>query len=1851
MSASARWADLYNQTPLCDVPRHYAGLNGAPFLLEYLTEVLRRCPPGGRTLETGVGSGYGAVWLSERGLRAEGIDYAPALVERARLVNNVLGGRASFRVGDLFDLYPDPHSAARGRYDVIHHQGVLEHFPAPQIRAALAQQVALADWVVFSVPSVFYPFAPEFGDERLLPLEEWARVLAPFDVAGLRYYGDPRLGGKEHVLGVLRGAPAAPALRALMRPGAEPYPAGVSAVVHTRNEARHIAACLETLTGWADETIVCDMESEDATVEIARRYTDNIVRHPRIPNFDRARNVSAMRAACRWVFYLDADERVPPGLGPALRALIDGPDPPFAALLIPFRHHFAGRWMRCLYPGYTAPRLLRNGRFHFNPRLHSGAQVDGPVLSFPPDDPGLALEHFSFDSLAHYLEKLNRYTDGEAADMHRDGRPFHWQDAVAHFVADFQAYYDRGGAPQDGVHGFLYSFLSAFYRFEQHAKLYERRFRGGQLQPPEEQVPAGAEEVLEFALAAARRRPRPAPTEVRLAAGGAPVVWSGPLLDPSGYGDEVRQLVLALEETGAAGGEETREAGGETGAAGGPGGAQGEEAAGGDGAAGGPVAAQVTPWGEREAPLGAGERRRLEALTRRAAAPGFVQVVHNFAPLFRRDPRARAAVGRTMFETDRLPADWVRACNAMDAVWVPGEFNRGTFARAGVAEDKLMVVPGCLDPGPFRDAPARGAARAGLPASVQEALAGDAFVFLAVFDWTLHKGWDVLLRAFLEEFAGEGRAGEPDVRLLLRVWSSLGLGADGIRAQAAACVREALGADVAARELSARGRVWFAFEHLDPEGLVALYGASGAYVLPSRGEGWGRPYLEAMASGLPVIGTGWGGSTAFMTPETSLLVDYDLADVPERGWREVPAYRGHRWAEPRAAHLRALMRRVVADREEAGRLGERARRHVAAHFSRAAVGPLVAAAAAQVRARHTPHPVMAPAAPGAGASQAPGATGPPHVSPPDAVPIRVRWEGAQLRWHSLAHVNRELCLGLLDPALVGPPGVELSVCPTEAPEFGPDGDPRLARLAARAFAPLSGPADVHVRHGFPPRLGPADEGRLVLVQPWEYGYLPREWVPQIAAHVAEVWCYSRYVREVYRASGVAEARLRLLPLGVDASVFRPDAPPYVFTTEAGAAETPEGLRGRFVFLYVGGTIHRKGADVLLEAYRRAFGPADAVALVVKDTGTRTVYRDQNEAARIREMIADPAMPRVVYLDEELPAHRLAGVYAAADCLVAPYRGEGFCLPALEAMACGTPVIVPAGGPTDDFVDEAVGWRVAAARRPCPEGRVGPWECVGLPWMFEVDPDDLAGLLREVRQDPGLARRKGEAAARRVASGWTWGHSAAAAAGLLGDLRSRAVPGWTGLAPTGAEPEGGRAARGEGPPGRERPGPPPAEAPPRPVTAPPLPALPVQWRPPAAVRAGEDTRLEPARRHGGPTISLCMIVRDEERVLGDCLRSVCPWVDEVVVVDTGSTDRTPEIARAHGARVESFAWCDDFSAARNASLAHATGDWIFWMDADDTLPEDCGRRLHDLALRAPERTAGLIVQVQIPPGPGEAGCTVVDHVKLFRNGLGLRFEGRIHEQILEPIYRAGSQVERTDLYVVHSGYDHSPEGQRRKRARDLRLLELDLRDRPDHPFVLFNIGMTAFHMKEYDRARAALERCLALSRPQESTVRKVYAMLAGCLQGQGDVAGAVARAEQGLALYPRDPELLFRAGVLHHQAGDLAAAEASYLRLLTDREVGHIDSLDVSMTGFKAHHNLALVYQDMGRWAEAEAQWRAAVGQEPGFGPSWAGLAELCRRQGRLAEFEAAAERAALLDPALAQRLRPRAGGPDPGGQA
>ena len=374
----------------------------------------------------------------------------------------------------------------------------------------------------------------------------------------------------------------------------------------------------------------------------------------------------------------------------------------------------------------------------------------------------------------------------------------------------------------------------------------------------------------------------------------------------------------------------------------------------------------------------------------------------------------------------------------------------------------------------------------------------------------------------------------------------------------------------------------------------------------------------------------------------------------------------------------------------------------------------------------------------------------------------------------------------------------------------------------------------------------------------------------------------------------------------------------------------------------------------------------------------------------------------------------------------------------------------------------------------------------------------------------------------------------------------------------------------------------------------------------------------------PLISLCLIARDNAGTIEACLQSIKPWVDEMVVVDTGSVDSTPRIAERLGAKVFHFPWCDDFSAARNESLRHASGRWLFWMDSDDVIDEKNGRELKRLASGDhADDLLGYVIKVHCP-GPNNvdgSDMTVVDHVKLIRNRPDLRFECRIHEQILPAIRRAGGIVAWTDLFVVHAGYDHSERGQARKLERDFRLLNLENRERPNHPFTLFNLGMTCADTGEFERAIGYLRESISFSTEGESHVRKAYSLLVYSLTNSGRTEEAENEARKALRMFPRDEELRFRLGIILHELGRLAEAVEVYEELILHGDDRHFTSSDASLRGFKARQNLALVACDMKDWEKAIKLWKSVVEEIPSYRQGWKGLGDAQLAAGRITDLQ------------------------------
>jgi glycosyltransferase involved in cell wall biosynthesis len=333
------------------------------------------------------------------------------------------------------------------------------------------------------------------------------------------------------------------------------------------------------------------------------------------------------------------------------------------------------------------------------------------------------------------------------------------------------------------------------------------------------------------------------------------LVWLGPLRDPSGYSDEARGFLRALENAGAE-----------------------------------PVG---LPMGglDADAGLTPGDLAMLNRqAARRAVAP--IVAVHHYVPGPEQPVAGEALnVARVMFETDSVPDAWLPCLASRDEVWVPGRHNVETFATAGVPEEKLRILGGTLDFDLF--APGAPPLDLGAPEA--------SFVFVTNFDFSERKGWTQLIRAWSRAFAPT----DP-VCLVLKTGSYWSDDSE-VRERIEGFVRRELGGP----ERLAPLKIYTGT--LPANELPRFYAGADAYVLASRGEGWGRPYMEAMAMGLPTIASRWSGNLEFMNDGNSWLVDGELVPVPDDADLINDLYRGHRWFDPDVDALAAAMQEVAGD--------------------------------------------------------------------------------------------------------------------------------------------------------------------------------------------------------------------------------------------------------------------------------------------------------------------------------------------------------------------------------------------------------------------------------------------------------------------------------------------------------------------------------------------------------------------------------------------------------------------------------------------------------------------------------------------------------------------------------------------------------------------------------------------------------------------------------------------------------------------------------------------------------------------------------------------------------------------------
>lgn len=264
------------------------------------------------------------------------------------------------------------------------------------------------------------------------------------------------------------------------------------------------------------------------------------------------------------------------------------------------------------------------------------------------------------------------------------------------------------------------------------------------------------------------------------------------------------------------------------------------------------------------------------------------------------------------------------------------------------------------------------------------------------------------------------------------------------------------------------------------------------------------------------------------------------------------------------------------------------------------------------------------------------------------------------------------------------------------------------------------------------------------------------------------------------------------------------------------------------------------------------------------------------------------------------------------------------------------------------------------------------------------------------------------------------------------------------------------------------------------------------------------------------VSLCMIVRDEAELLPRCLASVQGQVDELIVLDTGSRDRTPEIAADAGAKLLHTDWADDFSAARNQAIAAATGDWILVLDADEELIPEAWAELRS-QLDQPEALAFTILREET-----QAGQVPYSRLsRLFRNRPEIRFQRPYHELVDDSLLLLQEQEPHWQItawptpVIRHYGYGHDRLQQRGTAERMRRSLETWLADHPEDAYLCSKLGGLLVQEGDLKAAQRWLKQGLKQGRPEPAVRYELLYHLALLERRQGDVDAAIDRYQAAL----------------------------------------------------------------------------------------------------------------------------------------
>ncbi|MDJ0677767.1 MAG: tetratricopeptide repeat protein [Calothrix sp. MO_167.B42] len=395
------------------------------------------------------------------------------------------------------------------------------------------------------------------------------------------------------------------------------------------------------------------------------------------------------------------------------------------------------------------------------------------------------------------------------------------------------------------------------------------------------------------------------------------------------------------------------------------------------------------------------------------------------------------------------------------------------------------------------------------------------------------------------------------------------------------------------------------------------------------------------------------------------------------------------------------------------------------------------------------------------------------------------------------------------------------------------------------------------------------------------------------------------------------------------------------------------------------------------------------------------------------------------------------------------------------------------------------------------------------------------------------------------------------------------------------------------------------------------------------------------------LSLCMIVKDEARALPKCLQSAKKLVDEIVVLDTGSTDKTPQIAREHGAKVHDFQWCNDFSAARNEALKYVTGDWVLVLDADETLVPGIMPQLKE-AIQGEEYL--LINLVRHEVGAIQSPYSMVS--RLFRNHPNIHFSRPYHALVDDSVVEILRQEPDwvigylQGVAIEHQGYQQDAISQKNKTTKALAAMEDYLASNPQDPYVYSKLGALYVEMGKVTQGVELLEQGIALlqqnhSLPNsenginEDILYELYYHL-GIANNRLKIDRQAIHYYQEAVKLPIYPLLKLGAynnlGSVLKASGDLVGAKTAYET-----------AIKIDPNFATGHYNLGMIQKTMNLYTDAIASYQKAIQLNPKYADACQNLGVVLLKVGNVKDSVAFFKRAIFLhekqNPQEATRLR------------